>query len=151
MRFSRLVSAGMTLAGAFMLPGAALAQYSPDATGDLGAAMGSTALGQSVLSGTREIGRDGTDSDELSPTMKRYCAEWPNEGVCRADRARQAQRKQASAKPSEERMRQLMAQVQGEYEERVHRDGRPAADKWLSETAYELGRQEGKAERGGQR
>jgi hypothetical protein len=46
-----------TLAGALMLSAAASAQYSPDATLDLGIGYGQMALGQAALSGTRSIGR----------------------------------------------------------------------------------------------
>lgn len=45
------------LAGALMFPAAATAQYSPDATLDLGIGYGQMALGQAALSGTRSIGR----------------------------------------------------------------------------------------------
>ena len=85
----------LAVAAAFGLSASdgALAQYDPGASMDLGAGMGATALGQSTLQGTRAIGRkDGRASDELSPTMKKYCAQWPNEGVCKADRARKAKR-----------------------------------------------------------
>jgi len=130
-----------------MLPVPAFAQYSPDATLDLGMGMGSTALGQSTLSGTRQLGQGKKGSDELSPTMKRYCAQWPNEGVCRADRARRLQRQQQSAQPSPERVNQLMARLRPEYEQRVRRDGKTRADQWLRETAYRLGQQEGRTAR----
>lgn len=47
----------VTLAWVLMLPTAASAQYSPDATLDLGIGYGQMALGQAALSGTRSIGR----------------------------------------------------------------------------------------------
>jgi hypothetical protein len=59
------------------------AQYAPGPTGDLGAGMGQTALGQSTMSGTRQIGANKRAPGELSPTMQKYCAKWPKEGVCR--------------------------------------------------------------------
>lgn len=89
----RVAFLGVVAAFGLIAASGALAQYDPGASMDLGAGMGATALGQSTLQGTRAIGRkSGQSSDELSPTMKKYCAQWPDEGVCKADRARKAKR-----------------------------------------------------------
>jgi hypothetical protein len=135
------------LAPLLLCAASASAQYSPDASMDLGTGYGATALGSATLDGTRRLGTDGGGSDELSPTMKRYCAQWPNEGVCRADRERAAQRQQQAARPSQARMNELMAQLMPEYEQRVRQDGKASADQWLRETAFRLGQQDGRAAR----
>ena len=72
---------------ALLVGGPALAQWDPGATADFGMGLGQTALGQSTLDGTRKLGQaDGKDSQagEPSPTMRAYCAKWPQEGVCRS-------------------------------------------------------------------
>lgn len=130
-----------------LLPASAFAQYSPDASVDLGVGYGATALGQSTLDGTRRLGTKGKSSNELSPTMKSYCAQWPNESVCRADSARAAPRNQRAA-PSQDRIAELTARLEPEYKRRVRRDGKVSADKWLGETARKLGQQDGRAARG---
>jgi hypothetical protein len=140
-------SASLALATAILLaiPVSASAQYSPDASLDLGVGYGAIALGQSTLSGTRQLDAKGKGSDELSPTMQRYCARWPDETTCRMHRARKAQRHEAAAAPSPERMGAMMAQVRPEYERRLRRDGKASADRWLSQTARALGEQHGRA------
>jgi hypothetical protein len=126
----------------------ARAQYDPGGTMDLGMGMGSTALGQSILSGTRDIGKKPSHSEELSPTMKEYCARWPDEGVCKADRARRTKRqapaKQAS-RPSREEINAKMRAIAPEYNRRVRLYGKPSADHWLARTAREMGRRDGMA------
>ena len=84
--------------------------------------------------------------------MKQYCAKWPDEGVCRAARARDAQQqqqRQSVAQPSQARMNQFLAQLRPEYEQRVRRDGKASADQWLREAAFKLGQQDGRAARQG--
>lgn len=127
----------------------AWAQFDPGASMDLGAGMGATALGQSTLSGTRNIGKGGHASDELSPTMRKYCAQWPDEGVCKADRARRAQRDpQGTAPHGAERDQQaMMRSLAPEYRRRVHDHGQAEADRWLAQTAREMGRRDGAAAR----
>ncbi len=124
------------------------AQYNPSASMDLGTGMGSTALGQSILNGTRNIGKGG-GSDELSPTMKKYCAQWPNEGVCKADRARRAKRgPRASASPQvRQSQTDMMRAIAPEYNRRVRLYGKARADRWLAETARDMGRRDGAAAR----
>jgi hypothetical protein len=144
-----LRSLPVALASIAMCVSAAQAQYDPGASMSLGAGMGSIALGQSTLSGTRNIGKSTRHSDELSPTMRRYCAQWPNEGVCRADRARKARR--ASPSPShssQDLMKARMRAIAPEYNRRVRLQGKAAADRWLAATAREMGRQDGMAARG---
>lgn len=126
------------------------AQYDPNATLDLGTGMGSTALGQSTLNGTRQLGKKSRHSDELSPTMKNYCRQWPNEGVCKADRARRANRKQPSPhmdRPSQEEMNARMRAIAPEYNRRVRLYGKARADRWLAQMAREMGKRDGAAAR----
>ena len=47
---------------------AALAQWNPQMTADLGRGMGQIALSQSILSGTRRLGSDSTPSNSARPT-----------------------------------------------------------------------------------
>jgi len=146
MRFPLLAAA--LLAATFPLD--AHAQYDPGATLDLGTGMGGIALGQSTLSGTRQLGKKSRHSDELSPTMKEYCRKWPNEGVCKADRARRAGKKQPAAhvgRPSQREMNAIMRAIAPEYNRRVRRDGKAKADQWLAKTAREMGRRDGAAAR----
>ena len=128
----------------------ARAQYDPGATMDLGMGMGATALGQSILGGTRDIGRKPRHSDELSPTMKEYCAEWPDEGVCKADRARKAKRYTPAkrvSRPSREEINAKMRAIAPEYNRRLRLYGKARADRWLAKTAREMGRRDGMAAR----
>lgn len=128
----------------------ARAQYDPGATMDLGMGMGATALGQSILGGTRDIGRKPRRSEELSPTMKEYCAQWPNEGVCKADRARRAKRSgpaSRTSRPSRQEINARMREIAPEYNRRVRLYGKPSADRWLAKTAREMGRRDGAAAR----
>ncbi|MGS1097237.1 hypothetical protein ACVCNR_22060 (plasmid) [Aquamicrobium terrae] len=146
MRFPLL--AAVLLAATFSLN--AQAQYDPGATLDLGTGMGATALGQSTLSGTRHLGQKSRHPDELSPTMRKYCQQWPNEGVCKADQARQANRKQPSARverPGERDMNAIMRAIAPEYNRRVRLYGRASADRWLAKTAREMGQRDGAAAR----
>ena len=140
------VIAGATVAALLLLgPCMAAAQWSPDASASLGAGMGAMALGQSTLSGTRQLGPPASPGNAgLSPTMQRYCARWPNEGVCRANRAqaRPAAAPGAAGPSPAERER-----LEREYRARLRRDGKPAADRWLAATAREMGRREGEAAR----
>ncbi|HVI99948.1 MAG TPA: hypothetical protein VM657_12875 [Sphingomonas sp.] len=83
----------LTMTGAALFAAApAYAQIDPGASADLGAGYGATALGSATMDGTRAIGDGKHHSDELSPTMQKYCERWPDEGVCRADRARHPNR-----------------------------------------------------------
>jgi hypothetical protein len=126
------------------------AQYDPNATLDLGTGMGGIALGQSTLSGTRQLGQKSRHSDELSPTMKNYCRQWPNEGVCKADRAHRANKKQPAARvgrPSQQEMNARMRAIAPEYNRRVRLYGKARADKWLAKTAREMGTRHGDAAR----
>lgn len=127
----------------------AQAQFDPGASMDLGSGMGLTVLGQSTLSGTRNIDKSHAGSDELSPTMKKYCAQWPNEGVCKADRARRAGRKPAErmSRPSREEINARMKAIAPEYNRRARLYGKTHADRWLAQTAQEMGRREGMAAR----
>jgi hypothetical protein len=128
----------------------ARAQYDPGGTMNLGMGMGATALGQSILSGTRNIGKKPRHSDELSPTMKEYCAQWPSEGVCKADRARRARRQlptNQASRPSREEISAKMRTIAPEYNRRVRLYGKPKADLWLAQTAREIGRRDGTAAR----
>jgi hypothetical protein len=104
----------------------AAAQYSPDASMDLGTGYGAIALGSGTLDGTRRIGTRGDGSDEITTT--------PRQG-------------QDQPAPSPARVSELMAQLRPEYEARVRRDGKPRADLWLRETAFRLGEQEGRMAR----
>jgi hypothetical protein len=147
MRFLNLVAAAVF---GMVCCSVAQAQYDPGASMDLGAGMGATALGQSTLSGTRNIGKGKAGSDELSPTMKKYCAQWPNEGVCKADRARRAKRKTLSGQashPSREEVNARMKAIAPEYNRRVRLYGKAKADHWLALTAREMGRRDGAAAR----
>jgi len=121
----------------------AKAQYDPGATMDLGTGMGGIALGQSTLSGTRQIGKKSRHSDELSPTMKDYCRKWPDEGVCKADRARKARH----AAPAPADLDAKMREVAPEYNRRLHLYGKEKADRWLAETARAMGERDGAAAR----
>jgi hypothetical protein len=142
-----LVAAAL-LAAAFPL--AARAQYDPGATLDLGMGMGATALGQSTLSATRQIGATPRGSDELSPTMHRYCQQWPDEGVCKADRARATERRAPAARagrPSQQEMNAMLQALLPEYKRRIRLYGQAKADRWLASTAQEMGRRDGAAAR----
>jgi hypothetical protein len=146
MRFPLLAAA--LLAISYSLE--AQAQYDPGATLDLGTGMGGIALGQSTLSGTRQLGKKSRHADELSPTMKEYCRKWPGEGVCKADRARWAGKKQPTARvgrPSQRDMNAMMRAIAPEYNRRVRRDGKAKADQWLAKTARGVGRRDGAAAR----
>ncbi|WP_399677096.1 hypothetical protein [Xenophilus sp.] len=130
--------------------GQAQAQFDPGASMDLGAGMGATALGQSTLSGTRNIGQGGHASDELSPTMRKYCAQWPDEGVCKADRARRARGGPQAAAPrraAEPDQAAMMRSLAPEYRRRIRDHGQAEADRWLAQTAREMGRRDGVAAR----
>lgn len=147
MRFLNLVAAAGFAA---LCSGPAEAQFDPGASMDLGSGMGSTALGQSILNGTRNLGKKGAGSDELSPTMRKYCAQWPNEGVCKADRARKAKRKapaRQAFRPSREEIDARMRAIAPEYNRRVRLYGKASADHWLARTAREMGRRDGAAAR----
>jgi hypothetical protein len=128
----------------------ARAQYDPSATMDLGMGMGATALGQSILGGTRDIGRKPGRSDELSPTMKDYCARWPNEGVCKADRVRRGKRGGPAnriSRPSRQEINARMRAIAPEYNRRLRLYGKAKADRWLAKAAREMGRRDGAAAR----
>lgn len=117
---------------------------------DLGTGMGGIALGQSTLSGTRQLGQKPRYSDELSPTMKDYCRQWPGEGVCKADRARRSKKKQPAARvgrPSQRDMNAMMRAIAPEYNRRVRKFGKASADRWLAKTAREMGKRDGAAAR----
>jgi hypothetical protein len=129
---------GAWLLGLLLAPGGALAQYNPDASANLGARYGSMTLGQSILGGTRDIGRKPSAGRQgLSPQMQDYCRRWPNEGVCRANAPHPAPAVDTS------RRDELMRQIAPEYERRVRLYGKASADEWLAATAREMGRQDG--------
>ena len=141
---SLIAAAALAVLGA----GQARAQFDPGASADLGAGMGASALGQSTLGGTRGIGQAGRGSDELSPTMKKYCAQWPDEGVCKADRARHAQ--PATPTPHGGAARDPAARMRAiapEYQRRVRLYGQAEADRWLAQTARDMGQRDGTAAR----
>jgi hypothetical protein len=138
----------LAIAAALRFPGpAALAQWSPDASAGLGAGYGGTALGSSVLQGTRQLGRGtGQGSAGLSPTMRQYCARWPERGVCRGNRARAGEAGPRTA-ASQARMAEHQARLRPEYEARLRRDGQASADRWLRDEAARLGQQDARAAR----
>ena len=167
------VAIALAAMAAIVLPASpAFAQYSPDATLDLGTGYGATALSQSILGGTSQIGTEGGQgTDELSPTMKEYCATWPEETTCVAYTERAAQRAQQqqaqsqmqpgmqpqpqpqmqpAAAPDQARMNEMRAVLEPQYERRVREEGKASADRWLVETARRLGEQDGRAAREGQ-
>jgi hypothetical protein len=144
----KLIQFAAILALAFSFGPKAHAQFDPGATMDLGTGMGSTALGQSILGGTREIGKEPGESDELSPTLKEYCAQWPEEGVCKADRERRANQGSSTEqdpRPSQEEIDAKMKAIAPEYNRRLQIDGKLSADEWLARTAREMGRRDGAA------
>ncbi|MBV1798542.1 hypothetical protein [Siccirubricoccus sp. G192] len=78
------------------------------------------------MDGTRSLDRSGTGAQEsLSPTMRRYCAQWPLEGVCRADRARRG-----ASQPDPAARDAAFRQIALEYRRRVAQDGKASADAW---------------------
>ena len=205
--------------------GSAYAFPVPDMVGPL--------IGSYALDGLPEGEASGSQGGSgLSPTMQRYCAQWPNEGVCRAHSAggaaatmavpppavtstvspaevaqAQAQLRglgydpgpvdgvfgqrtaaavqafqsdrrlavdgsltaeslaliaaeaarsgtsptvtatPAAAAPSPDRMNELMNALAPEYARRIREEGQAAADRWLTETAWEMGRRDGEAAR----
>jgi len=111
-------AARLSFACAAVFAFAASAQYSPDATMDLGTGYGQIALGQSVLDGTRAI--DGKSQDLPA---------------------------RSTVRPSQAQMQAIANQLEPEYRRRVQADGKASADAWLRQTAWELGRQAGRAAR----
>lgn len=106
---------------ALLASGAALAQYAPDATMDLGTGYGQIALGQSVLDGTRAIGKDSQSTSRIPAGQAGH--------------------------PSRAQMQALWEQLEPEYMRRVQADGKASADAWLAAAARELGRRDGQAAR----
>ncbi len=106
---------------ALLFSGAALAQYAPDATMDLGTGYGQIALGQSVLDGTRAIGKDNQSASQVPAGQAGH--------------------------PSRSQMEALWRQLEPEYLRRVQADGKASADAWLAATAQEMGRRDGRAAR----
>lgn len=104
---------------ALAAPLAAHAQYSPDATMDLGAGYGQTALSQSVLQGTRGIDarKDPAGTGNGSASSRDF--------IARRNAAR--------------------ASIEPEYRMRVARDGKASADAWLARTARALGERDRRA------
>lgn len=77
-RIHRLAAASIALIGA-----AAQTQYDPAASAQLGAGMGRTALSQSTLSGTRQLGAMGQGAArQPSPRFRAYCQQHPHEKAC---------------------------------------------------------------------
>lgn len=107
-----------TACAAALASAAACAQYAPDATMDLGTGYGQIALGQSVLNGTRAI-----DGKSREPSTRN------------------------AVRPSQAQMQAIARQLEPEYRRRVQADGKASADAWLRQTAWELGRQAGRAAR----
>lgn len=92
------------------------------------------------MDGTRCLGRSGEGAQEgLSPTMRRYCAQWPLEGVCRADRARRG-----ASQPDPATREAAFRQIAPEYRRRVVQDGKPSADAWLQRRARAMGERAGR-------
>jgi hypothetical protein len=118
-------AAMLVLATGFLVLGfapQARAQYDPGGTMTLGTGMGATALGQSILSGTRNIGRTTRPSSRLAPMRQ----------------------------PSHRRgggLNAKMRVIAPEYNRRVRIYGKPSADRWLARTAREMGRRDGVAAR----
>ena len=109
-----------------LLPcGAALAQYSPDATVDLGTGYGQTALSQSTLSNTRDIGATKSSPSESSASRT-------------ASAARNLQTQSLDRE---------LAWITPEYKRRVRTDGQASADRWLAQTARALGQRNGQQSR----
>ena len=106
---------------ALLFSGAALAQYAPDATMDLGTGYGQIALGQSVLDGTRAIDKDRQAGSQMPAGQAGH--------------------------PSRAQMQAMWKQLEPEYLRRMQADGKASADAWLAATARELGRRDGQAAR----
>lgn len=105
--------------------GAAFAQYSPDATVDLGTGYGQTALSQSMLGNTRNIGT-----------------------TAKSSALRSAIRTQSPASGSQSH-EQARAAIAPEYKRRVRVDGQASADRWLAQAARALGQRDGQQARKG--
>lgn len=101
-----------------------LAQWAPDASANLGMGMGGIAVGQSIMQGTRNIGANKTDRD----------------GAVAGSGAGSPA---AAPRLSQEMIDAHLKALRPEYDHRVARDGVSAANRWLAETARELGRREG--------
>ena len=97
--------------------GAAHAQWSGDATMDLGTGYGQTAMSQSTLDGTRRI--DGQRRHRQAAAVQ-----------------------QALPTPADRKAR--MQLLEAEYNRRVQRDGRASADAWLRQAAYAMGQRDGR-------
>jgi hypothetical protein len=110
-----------TACAALLFSGAALAQYAPDATMDLGTGYGQIALGQSILDGTRAIDKDRQAGPQVPVGQAGH--------------------------PSRAQMQAMWKQLEPEYLRRVQADGKASADAWLAATARELGRRDGQAAR----
>lgn len=100
-----------------------LAQWAPDASANLGMGMGGIAVGQSIMQGTRNIGANKTDRDDAVAGSDAGSA--------------------AAPRLSQEMIDAHLKALRPEYDHRVARDGVSAANRWLAETARELGRREG--------
>lgn len=114
----------ITLAcAALLLSSAAYAQYSPDATVDLGTGYGNIAMSQSVLGNTRQIGNN------KQPLLKN------------------SQSLRQGAQPTAADMAAMRRMIEPEYYRRVRADGKASADAWLAQTAREMGMRAGQAAR----
>jgi hypothetical protein len=121
-----LVATGLVLAAQASW---AHAQYSADATMDLGTGYGQTAMSQSILDGTRDI-----DSGN------------------RSDRRTQRRAVQGTVRPTGFADRQALAQARAreiapEYQRRVRMEGKASADRWLTRKAWEMGQRDGQIRR----
>lgn len=115
--------AALFLVSVVVVGGPGFAQWSPDASSNLGIGMGGIAVGQGIIQGTRNIG--------AGKTSRNGGAARPEAGATTAPRL------------SKERIDAHLNALRPEYEHRVARDGLSAANRWLGDMARELGRQEG--------
>jgi hypothetical protein len=49
----------------------------------------------------------------------------------------------AQSRPPDAELRRMMAELEPEYRRRVRADGQASADRWLADTAYAMGQQDG--------
>jgi hypothetical protein len=109
------------LCGCLLMSSAASAQYSPDATMDLGTGYGQIAMSQSILNGTRTIGKKSSGALQSRPGSLQQ--------------------------PSAAEMAAMQRLIEPEYKRRVRVDGKASADRWLAATAREMGLRAGRAAR----
>lgn len=107
------------------------AQYDPGATGNLGAGMGSAALGQSVLSGTRRIQPNAAVTQPGGPVLPGNSASG-RAGVGPA----------SGKSPFDALDPQTRRRLEAEYRRRIQTEGKRGADRWLQQVARETGRRD---------